>query len=201
MTKNYLRVIKQKNEISGVKLEEKYSIEETKAIRNGIAALFIILTAVFITVSHNVSIKGKSLGKTYNIYADFGRTDGLNVGDAVRLAGVNIGRVVAADLDENFRSRLTLEIGNEYKIPEDSSASIVSFGLIGGKYVEIDVGGAEEYIAPEGIISYTQDAMVLEELLDRIISIGKHKKVKTPDNTISETSDNTVSEIKGEHNE
>lgn len=161
------------------KLEDKYSSEEAKAIRTGIIAMAIILVAVFITVSHNASIKGKGMRDTYNVYASFGRTDGLNVGDAVRLSGVNIGRVSAAELDKNFSSRLTLKIDKRYKIPDDSSASIVSFGLIGGKYVEIEVGGSEEYIPDNGNINYTQDAMVLEELLDRIISMGKSKKSKS----------------------
>ena len=156
-------------------MEEKYSKEEIKSIRTGAITLCAILVGVFITVSHNASIESKGLGGTYNLYASFGRTDGLNVGDAVRLSGVDIGRVTAAELDNNFRTRLTLEIDKHYKIPDDSSASIVSFGLIGGKYVEIDVGGSEEYLTPDSQVGYTQDAMVLEELLDRMISIGKSK--------------------------
>lgn len=163
-------------------MEDKYSVEETKSIRLGIIAMAFILIAVVITVSHNASIKGRSLGRTYNIYADFGRTDGLNVGDVVRLSGVEIGRVTAAKLGENFNSRLTLEIDSEYKIPDDSSASIVSFGLIGGKYVEIEVGGSEDYIQNGGQISYTQDALVLDELLDRIITMGKGKRNQTNQN-------------------
>lgn len=157
-------------------MEEKYSIEETKSIRTGLAALLIILIMVFVTVSHNASIKRKNLGDSYKIYASFGRTDGLNVGDKVRMSGVTIGRVIDAKLDEHFHSRLTMELDSSYKIPEDSSASIVSFGLIGGKYVEIEVGGSEDYIPPEGSIEYTQDAMILDELLDRIISMGKAKR-------------------------
>lgn len=157
-------------------MEEQYSREETKTIRIGIVSLLVILVCVFITVSHNASVRGKNLGGTYNIYASFGRTDGLNVGDTVRLSGVNVGRVTAAELDDNYKTRLTMEISEKYKIPEDSSAAIVSFGLIGGKYVEIEVGGAEDFIPPEGNVSYTQDAMVLDELLDRIISMGKSRR-------------------------
>lgn len=157
-------------------MEDKYSAEETKSIRMGIMALVVILFSVILTVSHNASIKQRGMGGTYNIYAEFGRTDGLNVGDVVRLSGVEIGRVVAADLDRNFNSKLTLEISSKYAIPDDSSASIVSFGLIGGKYVEIEIGGSEDYIPDGGSISYTQDALVLEELLDRIITMGKGKR-------------------------
>lgn len=162
-------------------MEEKYSNEEAKTIRTGIIAFIVILFVVILTISHNANIEGKGLGGKYNIYASFGRTDGLNVGDAVRMSGVDIGRVVASKLDEDFNSILTLEINNEYKIPEDSSATIVSFGLIGGKYIEIEVGGAEDVIPANGSINYTQDSIVLEELLDRIISMGKSKKTNTPE--------------------
>ena len=76
-------------------MEDKYTKEELRSIRIGIISLCVILVAVFITVSHNASIERKGLGKTYNVYASFGRTDGLNVGDAVRLSGVDIGRAGA----------------------------------------------------------------------------------------------------------
>lgn len=159
-------------------VEDRYSKEETKSIQTGIMALFVILIGVFATVSHNASIKQKNIRDTYKIYANFGRTDGLEIGSAVRVAGINVGRVVAAELDEHFNSKLTFEIDSRYKLPEDSSASIVSFGLIGGKYVEIEVGGEEEYLTSGSTISYTQDAMILEELLDRIISIGRSNRAK-----------------------
>lgn len=157
-------------------MEDKYSVEESKSIRTGLMALLVILIAVFVTVSHNASVKRKKLSGGYNIYANFGRTDGLGVGDNVRMSGITIGRVISAELDQNFSSKLTLEIDSKYKIPEDSSASIVSFGLIGGKYVDIEVGGSEDYLKSGDSIGYTQDSMIIEELLDRIISMGKAKR-------------------------
>lgn len=188
-------------------MEEKYSIEENKALRTGLIALISVLFICFITISHNASIKSKNISNGYRIYAHFGRTDGLGIGDAVRMAGVTVGRVVAADLDENFSSKLTLEVDSQYKIPEDSSASIVSFGLIGGKYVEIEVGGADEFIKPGESLNYTQDAMILEELLDRIISMGKAKRSKKDKEEVKEddsfdTQNNSQdTEIKGDEDE
>ena len=183
-------------------MEEKYSKEETKTLQTGIITLFVILISVIITVSHNASIKQKNIGDTYKIYAKFGRTDGLEIGSSVRLGGIDIGRVIASELDENFHSKLTFEIDSKYKIPEDSSASIVSSGLIGGKYVEIEIGGEEEYLASGSSMSYTQDAMVLEELLDRIISIGKGKRApKSAEPLTVDTSDSIAKEIEGDENE
>lgn len=159
-------------------MEDKYTKEETKSLKTGMMALFIILIGVIITISHNASIKQKNMGDTYKIYANFGRTDGLEIGSPVRLGGINIGRVVASELNEHFNSRLTFEIDSDYKIPEDSSASIISSGLLGGKYIEIEIGGEEEYLTAGSTMSYTQDAMVLEELLDRIISIGRSSRAQ-----------------------
>ena len=64
------------------------------------------------------------------------------------------------------------------QIPDDSSASIVSSSLMGSKYIEIEPGGSEDMIPQGGEFSYTQDAMILEELLDRIVSIGKANQKK-----------------------
>ena len=170
-------------------MEEKYSVDETKSIRTGLIAMIAILLGVFMTVSHNAKIEKNKLSGAYKVYASFGKTDGLNVGDMVRMSGVNIGRVISSELDKNFNSRLTLELDSKYKIPDDSSASIVSFGLIGGKYVEIEVGGSEDYIPPEGTIEYTQDAMILEDLLARIISMGQAKRKKTEESKNTEDND------------
>ena len=181
-------------------MEEKYSADETKSIRIGIISLIAIIIMVFMTISHNASIKKEGDGNTYKIYANFGRTDGLNVGDVVRMSGVSIGRVIASELDADYNSKLTFEIGDEYKIPDDSSASIISFGLIGGKYVEIDVGGSEDFLTSGDSISYTQDALVVEELLDRIISMGKSKKKPIDeDNAIKTNIENVVENIEYEN--
>lgn len=157
-------------------MEEKYTNEEAKSLKTGVIALLVILIGVVATISHNASIQQKNMGDTYKIYANFGRTDGLEIGSPVRLGGINIGRVVASELTEHFHSKLTFEIDLDYKIPEDSSAAIVSSGLLGGKYVEIEIGGEEEYLKAGSTMSYTQDAMVLEELLDRIIAMGRSSR-------------------------
>ena len=180
-------------------MEEKYSADEAKSIRIGIVSLIAIIIMVFITISHNASIKKEGDGNTYKVYASFGRTDGLNVGDVVRMSGVSIGRVIASELDADYNSKLTFEIGDEYKIPDDSSASIISFGLIGGKYVEIDVGGSEDFLHPGDSIGYTQDALVVEELLDRIISMGKSKNKPIDDNNINSDIENVLENIENEN--
>ena len=161
-----------------MKVLELYTKEETKNLKMGLSVLGIILLAFFIILFSRDDISHKDGGKYYQIYARFNRTDGLMIGDAVRVAGMDVGRVVGAKLDDNFKAIMTLEVKEAVKLPDDSSAAIVSSGVMGNKYIEIEPGGSEDMIAPGGEFSYTQDAMVLEELIERIIGIGKAKRKK-----------------------
>ena len=159
-----------------MKILELYSKDETKNLKVGLCVLLMIIIAVFAVVITRKDITHKDGGKYYKVYARYNRTDGLLVGDLVRLAGMDIGRVVDAQLDDNFKAILTLELNDNIKIPDDSSAAIVSSGIMGAKYIEIEPGGSEEMIAKGGEFAYTQDAMVIEELIERIIGIGKAKR-------------------------
>ena len=157
-------------------MPEKYSKEEVYKLKTGLYAAVILLAAGIYMYWGSSKVEKPDDGRYYEVNARFGRTDGLLVGDQVRMAGVNIGKVVNARLDDHFHAILTLDVKENVKIPDDSSASIVSSGLMGSKYIEIEPGGSEEYLQPGGSFFYTQDAMVLEELIDRIISIGKANK-------------------------
>lgn len=156
-------------------MQDTFSKEESKAFNFGLIAL-ICFGGMFCFMAFSTNKYRHINENVYHVTATFGRTDGLLTGDKVRLAGIDVGRVSGAVLDDNFNAVLTLEIKDGILIPDDSSASIVSSGLMGSKYIEIEPGGSEEYIGDGGQFSYTQDAMVLEELLDRIIALGKAKK-------------------------
>ena len=165
-------------------LKEAYSKEEEKSLKVGLYVAFALIAGIlYFTLGRN-DITHAEDGKYYAVNARFGRTDGLLVGDKVRLAGITIGRVMDAKLDEHFNAIMTLEVKDGINIPDDSSASIVSSGLMGSKYIEIEPGGSEDFIQPGGEFSYTQDAMVIEELLDRIVSIGKANRSKTSDEKV-----------------
>ena len=157
-------------------LQEQYSKEEAKSLSVGLYVALALIVGVAFFTTQRKEIEHTEGGKYYSLNARFGRTDGLMVGDKVRLAGVTVGRVVDAKLDEHFNAIMTLELKDGINIPDDSSASIVSSGIMGKKYIEIEPGGSFDFISPGGEFSYTQDAMVIEELIDRIISIGKANK-------------------------
>ncbi|MBR2922613.1 MAG: outer membrane lipid asymmetry maintenance protein MlaD [Alphaproteobacteria bacterium] len=159
-----------------MKILELYSKDETKNLKVGLCVLLMIVLAVFTVAVSKKDITHKDGGKYYKVYARYNRTDGLLVGDLVRLSGMDIGRVVNAKLDSNFKAILTLELNDNIKIPDDSSAAIVSSGIMGKKYIEIEPGGSEDMLTEGSEFAYTQDAMVIEELIERIIGIGKAKR-------------------------
>lgn len=170
-------------------LQEVYSREESRYLKVGlwIAGAIFLITAIVATGKDVAHVDG---GTYYPLNARFNRTDGLLVGDMVRLAGMNVGRVVDATLDDHYKAILTLEIKDGIKIPDDSSASIVSSGLMGPKYIEIEPGGSEDYLPQNGEFAYTQDAMVIEELLDRIVGMGKANRQKMMQSCQKEKSEN-----------
>jgi len=108
----------------------------------------------------------------YRVEARFENIGSLKVRGAVTLAGVRIGRVVQIQTDpDNFQAVVTLNIDGRYKnLPTDTSASILTAGLLGEQYVGLDPGGAEEYLKEGSRIKLTQPAMVLEKLVGRLLT-------------------------------
>ncbi len=153
-----------------------YSREEQIALKTGLCVVLAVFVLSLFYIGSRNTLQHQEDGAHYPLYARFGRTDGLKTGDAVRLAGLPVGRVTAAKLDDHFNAILTLELKEGVNIPDDSSASIVSDGILGAKYIEIEPGGSMDNLPAGGEFSYTQDAMVLEELVERIIDLGKAKR-------------------------
>ena len=157
---------------------DNFSKDELKNFIIGLCVICVFMLGMIIfKIQRNVWKDAEDTD--YQIYATFNRTDGLVVGNKVRMSGIDIGRVVNSVLDDDFRATLTLQIKSNIQIPDDSSAAIVSSGIMGNKYIVIEPGGSEDYIEPEAEFSYTQDAMILDELIDRIISLGKTKRKKS----------------------
>ncbi len=169
-----------------MKILEIYNKDELKNLKMGLNAILAIILIFGLIIASRNDIGHKEGGKYYELYARFNRTDGLLVGDIVRLAGMDIGRVVDAKLDNNFKAILKMEIKESILIPDDSSASIVSSGIMGAKYIEIEPGGSEDYLSAGNEFSYTQDAMVIEELIERIIGIGKANRQQNKEKTTND---------------
>lgn len=102
--------------------------------------------------------------------AAFDRVDGLSNGADVRIGGVRVGSVTEMRIDpRTFLAELTLNVRSDLQLPRDSSAEIQSESLLGGRYVAIVPGGAEQVLASGGRITDTQGSISLESLLGRFI--------------------------------
>lgn len=108
---------------------------------------------------------------TYKLYAYFDNIAGLTVRAKVTMAGVTIGKVTAIDLNrEDFTGRVTLQLEKRVdNLPTDSTASILTAGLLGEKYIGISVGGEESLLKDGGTIHDTQSSLVLEDLIGKFL--------------------------------
>jgi len=112
----------------------------------------------------------------YSVVARFNRADGVAVGTTVRLSGAPIGMVSGQVLDDRYRALLTLRLRTDVHLPADTAALIQTDGLLGSKFIELRPGGEDEDLKPGQEIQYTQDAVVIEDLLDLIIQQARAKR-------------------------
>ena len=114
-----------------------------------------------------------SLGGTdaYSLTANFDNIGGLKARAPVRAAGVTVGRVKSIQLDpKTYQGIVTLDIDKGYKFPKDTSAKILTAGLLGDQYVGLEPGGDDQDLAAGGVIAQTQSAVVLENLIGQFLS-------------------------------
>ncbi len=107
----------------------------------------------------------------YSVTARFDNVGGLGVRAPVTMAGVTIGRVEGIEFDsQQFKAIVTLRIGPSYdQIPEDSDASILTSGLLGGQYIGLNPGGSLDVLRDGSEIELTQSAIILEDLVGRYL--------------------------------
>lgn len=109
---------------------------------------------------------------TFRVTARFDNVGDLKMGAPVTMAGVKVGRVASVSFDStDYKAVVGLAIEKRYDhIPDDSWANIETAGLLGAKYIGIDAGGSETYLADKGQIDNTQSAMVIEKLVNKLFA-------------------------------
>ncbi|MCE9660256.1 MAG: outer membrane lipid asymmetry maintenance protein MlaD [Burkholderiales bacterium] len=135
----------------------------------GVFVLLGMLGLLFLAVkAANLSSFGG--GDTYTLVAYFDNIGGLKVRAPVRSAGVTVGRVSAITLDaKRYQGAVRIEIDRGVQFPSDSSARILTSGLLGDQYVGIEPGAQEKNFAPGDEIRQTQSAVVLENLISQFL--------------------------------
>lgn len=109
----------------------------------------------------------------YSIFANFDSTTGLRKGSQIEMAGVQIGHIAGISLDlEKQVAVVEMKIQNEVILTDDVIASVKTAGLIGDKYITLSPGGSDEILKPGDLITETESALDLEELVSKYVFGG-----------------------------
>ncbi|MBI3786004.1 MAG: outer membrane lipid asymmetry maintenance protein MlaD [Deltaproteobacteria bacterium] len=103
------------------------------------------------------------------LYADFNEIGGLKPRAQVVIAGVRVGRVQSIALDKDSRARVGLDLRGDLQVPADTTASIVTSGLLGDQYISLQLGGDDKLLKSGDDISLTESAVVLERLIGKLV--------------------------------
>ena len=106
----------------------------------------------------------------YIVFGQFDNIGGLKPRAPVKSAGVVVGRIVSIAFDDQrFTARVTMRIDKRYRFPKDTSASILTSGLLGEQYVGLDAGGDTTNLKDGDELKLTQSAVVLEKLIGQFL--------------------------------
>lgn len=134
--------------------------------------LFVLVgaAAVLFLALRAGNLLSLNFAPTYQVTALFDNIGGLKPRAAVRSAGVVVGRIDSISFDDNtFQARVTLELDERFAFPKDSSAKILTSGLLGEQYIGLEPGGDEKNLAQGDSIASTQSAVVLENLISQFL--------------------------------
>lgn len=135
----------------------------------GLFVLLGALAVMFLALKVG-NMSSMSFGPSYTVIARFDNIGGLKPRAPVKSAGVVVGRVESiAFNDKTFQAQVTLRLQGEVKFPKDSSAKILTSGLLGEQYIGIEPGGDEKNFAEGDRIKSTQSAIVLENLISQFL--------------------------------
>ncbi|MDP3842481.1 MAG: outer membrane lipid asymmetry maintenance protein MlaD [Oxalobacteraceae bacterium] len=135
--------------------------------------LFVLLGAaalMFLAMKVGNMSSTLSFDTTYPVMTRFDNIGGLKPRAPVKSAGVVVGRVGEIRFDDKtFQAQVTLNLESRFKFPKDSSAKILTSGLLGEQYIGLEAGGDTVNLAAGDRISMTQSAIVLENLISQFL--------------------------------
>ncbi len=146
-------------------------------IETVLGAVVILVAGIFLLFALQFSSAAGVKG--YDLLAEFRAVDGLKTGDEVRMAGVRIGTVTRIDLKpDDYGAVVTMRLEPDTQVSVDSTVSVHTDGLFGGKYLEILIGGETENLKPGQRFGFVQDSVIVEELIEKIVSYAESARKK-----------------------
>ena len=146
----------------------------------GLFVLLGILAILFLAL-RAANLGNFVVGDTYQVVARFDNIGGLKVRAPIKSAGVTVGRVKTISLDTNtYQGLVTMEIEQGMVFPSDTSAKILTSGLLGDQFIGLVPGGSDKNLEPGGVIKLTQSAVLLENLIGQFL----YNKAADPPDTV-----------------
>ena len=128
----------------------------------GAALLFLALKAG--------NLLSLNFDETYPVVATVDNIGGLKGSAAVKSAGVVVGRVESISFDDKtYQAKVALQMQKKFAFPKDSSAKILTAGLLGEQYIGMEPGASDKSMAAGDVITQTQSAVVLENLISQFL--------------------------------
>lgn len=135
----------------------------------GVFVAIGLLAALFLALKVG-NMNAVSFQPTYTITARFDNIGGLKPRAPVKSAGVVVGRIADIRFDDTtYQATVTMTLERSYQFPKDSSAKILTSGLLGEQYVGLEAGGSDQMLAQGNVITQTQSAVVLENLISQFL--------------------------------
>ncbi len=142
----------------------------------GLFVLLGIVAVAFLALRAG-NLSSFSFAPTYAVTARFDNVGSLKVRAPVKSSGVVVGRVASIGFDnKRYQAEVTLDIRKPYAFDDETSASILTSGLLGEQYVGLTPGGGEKMLAQGSRIKYTQSAVVLEDLISKFLYSSASKQ-------------------------
>lgn len=135
----------------------------------GVFVLLGMIAVVFLALKA-ANLASFNVGSTYALTAKFDNIGGLKVRAPVKSAGVVVGRVGKISFDtQDYEAEVELDIDSAYKFPVDTSASIMTSGLLGEQYIGLEAGAEDKMLTQGSALKITQGAIVLENLISQFL--------------------------------
>ena len=135
----------------------------------------VLITAICFLIL-GMKIVNDNQKEGYQISLIFGSSAGLKNGDHVKISGINVGKILKLELNmENYNAKVIVNLNDNIKVPDDSSARITSSSLLGGNFIDIIPGSAETYLKLDDIIYDTKDSVSFTDLLGKAVFSNNKK--------------------------
>jgi phospholipid/cholesterol/gamma-HCH transport system substrate-binding protein len=139
-------------------------------VRDFVVGLFVLVglgAIAYLSMSVGNLTFGNQGG--LKLFARFDQIGGLKVRAPIVIAGVKVGQVESIRLGQDFRARVSMDIESNLKLPIDTTASILTSGLLGDQYISLQIGGEQQDLKSGEEIEFTESAIILERLIGQLV--------------------------------